>query len=67
MTAAWPRYLATTLREEAELAALAGDHPDAIAGYEAYLALREHPEQHVLSQVAAVRAALLALRTPQRR
>jgi hypothetical protein len=67
MTAAWPRYLATTLREKAELAALVGNHSDAIFGYETYLALCEHSEQQVMSQVAAVRAALLALRTPQRR
>jgi hypothetical protein len=62
MTAAWPRYLAATLREEGELAALVGDRAGAISAYEAYLAIRGEPDPSVMPQVTTVRAALQTLR-----
>jgi tetratricopeptide (TPR) repeat protein len=65
MSAAWPRYLASALREEGELAALVGDRAGAISAYERYLAQRPDPDATVKPQVDSVRAALRALEARQ--
>jgi serine/threonine-protein kinase len=57
------RYLAADLREEARLAALAGDTAGAIHAYRHYLALRLDPEPVLRPQVEAVRAVLARLGT----
>jgi tetratricopeptide (TPR) repeat protein len=57
----WPQYLATYLREEGRLAALAGDTSGAIRAYEHYLALRSDPEPVVAAQTAEVRLELARL------
>lgn len=44
MSAAWPRYLATALREEGALAEAVGDQHRASSAMAAYLALRKKPE-----------------------
>lgn len=63
--AGWPRYLATTRREEARLAAASGERQHALEMYRRYLALRGDPEAEVAEQVRVVRAQLAALeRTP---
>jgi hypothetical protein len=48
-------YLATQLREEARLAALAGETDEAIRAYEHYLALRVSPEPALRQQVEEAR------------
>ncbi|MEO8295500.1 MAG: hypothetical protein ABI613_08305, partial [Gemmatimonadota bacterium] len=54
-------YLATQLREEGRLAALAG-HPDiAITAYRHYLSLRPDPEPALLPQAQQIRDELLKL------
>jgi DNA-binding SARP family transcriptional activator len=58
----WPRYLATTWREEGRLAQLVGDHAGAREAYESYLAFRTSPEDDVVPQVEQVRRLLTALR-----
>ncbi|MBI3981931.1 MAG: protein kinase [Gemmatimonadetes bacterium] len=59
-------YLATHLREEGRLAALAGDTAAAIAAYSHYLALRPNPEPSVAPEVEQVRGELGRL-TKERR
>jgi hypothetical protein len=54
-------YLPTQLREEGRLAALAGEHRQAIAAYRHYLALRHAPEPHLQEQANAVREELARL------
>jgi eukaryotic-like serine/threonine-protein kinase len=56
-----PPSYATSLREEARYAALAGEREDAIKAYRHYLALRSEAEPGVRPQVEAVRAELAAL------
>jgi len=53
-----PSFLATYLREEGRLAALAGDTSGAIVAYRHYLTLQAHPEPVVAPRVAEARAAL---------
>jgi serine/threonine-protein kinase len=53
-----PSCLATYLREEGRLAALAGDTSGAIAAYRHYLTLQAHPEPAVAPRVAEARAGL---------
>ncbi len=57
----WPRYLATTWREEGRLAQLVGDHAGAREAYESYLAFRTSPEEDVVPQVEQVRRLLATL------
>ncbi len=54
-------YLATHLREEGRLAALAGEREEAIRAYRHYLALRADPEPSLRPQVEAVRRELRQL------
>ncbi len=54
--AVWPRYLATELEEEAELAREVGDLAGAAGAYRAYLALRGDPEPSLEREVRTVRA-----------
>jgi serine/threonine-protein kinase len=54
MAAAWPRYLATALREEGDLAREVGDVPGALAAYRQYLALRSNPEERLAVSVRSV-------------
>ena len=54
-------YLATQLREQGRLAALAGEREEAIRAYKHYLTLRVAPEPAVRPQVEAVRQELLKL------
>jgi serine/threonine-protein kinase len=51
-------YLATQLREQGRLAALAGEREEAIRAYKHYLALRVAPEPTLEPQVEAVRREL---------
>jgi hypothetical protein len=51
-------YLATQLREQGRLAALAGEREEAIRAYKHYLALRVAPEPTLKPQVDAVRREL---------
>jgi tetratricopeptide (TPR) repeat protein len=61
MAAVWPRYLATELREEGDLARHRGDTAGALAAYRRYLALRARPEPSVQPAVTAVREQVAAL------
>jgi hypothetical protein len=54
-------YLATQLREQGRLAALAGEREEAIRAYRHYLALRVDPEPALRPQVDAVRRELRQL------
>jgi serine/threonine-protein kinase len=54
-------YLATQLREQGRLAALAGEREEAIRAYKHYLALRFAPEPALQPQVEAVRRELIKL------
>ena len=54
MAAAWPRYLATALREEGDLAREVGDLSGALAAYRQYLALRSNPEERLAATVRSV-------------
>jgi hypothetical protein len=54
-------YLATQLREQGRLAALAGEREEAIRAYKHYLALRTAPEPALQPQVEAVRRELRQL------
>jgi serine/threonine-protein kinase len=54
-------YLATQLREQGRLAALAGEHEEAIRAYRRYLALRADAEPALRPQVEAVRRELRQL------
>ena len=63
LAAVWPRYLATELREEAELARQAGDLAGAASAYRDYLSLRSDPEPALQPQVRAIRD-LVATLTP---
>ena len=54
-------YLATQLREQGRLAALAGEREEAIRAYKHYLALRVAPEPALQPQVEAVRRELIKL------
>jgi eukaryotic-like serine/threonine-protein kinase len=56
-----PSTFATSLREEARYAALAGDREGAIRAYRHYLTLRSDPEPAVRPKVEEVRAELAAL------
>ncbi len=54
-------FLSTYVREEARLAALAGDSEGAIRAYRHYIALRTNAEQPLQREMADARAALSAL------
>ena len=54
-------YLATQLREQGRLAALAGEREEAIRAYRHYLALRADAEPALKPQVDAVRRELQQL------
>ena len=54
-------YLATQLREEGRLAALAGHRDRAIAAYRHYLALRSDPDPALRPQAERIRQELLRL------
>ena len=54
-------YLATQLREQGRLAAIAGEREEAIRSYRHYLALRAAPEPALQPQVDAVRRELQQL------
>lgn len=51
----WPRYLATSRREEGLLAARVGERERALTSFRQYLALARDPEARVQPLVAAVR------------
>lgn len=51
----WLRYLATTRREEAEIAASLGERDIARNSFQRYLALRRQPETALTSAIAATR------------
>jgi hypothetical protein len=58
----WPSaFLSTYVREEARLAALAGDRAGAIRAYRHYVALRSDPEPAQRADLAAARAGLARL------
>ncbi|MGH7467269.1 MAG: BTAD domain-containing putative transcriptional regulator [Longimicrobiales bacterium] len=65
MTAAWPRYLATALREEGQIAEELGDDEGAVRAYQRYLALRASPEIKLHADARAVRALQAAVETEQ--
>jgi hypothetical protein len=57
-TDAWSQnnpYLASQLREQGRLAALAGEHEEAIRVYRHFLALRRNPDPELRPQVEAVK------------
>jgi hypothetical protein len=54
----WPRYLASSLREEGALAELVGDSTGAVRAFTAYLKLRKSPDPAIAGEVEAVRRAL---------
>ncbi|MEO5816087.1 MAG: BTAD domain-containing putative transcriptional regulator [Gemmatimonadaceae bacterium] len=58
----WPRYLASSLREEGRLAQRTGDKEGARLAYTKHLALRDDPEEELEAEVAAVRELLSALK-----
>lgn len=64
----WLRYLATTRREEAEIAASLGENEIARNSFQRYLALRRQPEQTLATNVATTRvqAARLDARSNSR-
>jgi DNA-binding SARP family transcriptional activator/TolB-like protein len=57
----WPRYLATSLWEESQLALVVGDDAGAATALKALLALRDQPEPPVRRQADSARAALARL------
>ncbi|HET9986234.1 MAG TPA: BTAD domain-containing putative transcriptional regulator [Longimicrobiales bacterium] len=61
LSAAWPRYLATSLREEGDLARQVGDAEGALAAYRQYLALRADPEPALVAAADSVRQIVAAL------
>ena len=61
----WPRYLATTRREEAHLALVVGDTAGALQSYRRYLALRSTPEPPLGKRDDVVRAELATLQRLQ--
>lgn len=61
LSAAWPRYLATSLREEGDLARQVGDAEGALAAYRQYLALRTDPEPALVAAADSVRQLVAAL------
>jgi serine/threonine-protein kinase len=64
----WHPYLATSLREEARLAELAGEPGRALAAWTHYLALRGDPEPPLAPLTAEARAAVARLSAaPERR
>lgn len=58
----WPRYLASSLREEGRLAQRTGDKEGARDAYSRHLALRDDPEEEIEPSVAAVRHILSQLK-----
>jgi tetratricopeptide (TPR) repeat protein len=58
----WPRYLASSLREEGRLAQQTGDRDGARDAYTRHLALRDSPEAEMEPDVAAVKLRLSQLR-----
>jgi hypothetical protein len=58
----WPRYLASSLREEGRLAQRTGDKEGAREAYTKHLALRDSPEEELEAEVDAVRQLLSALK-----
>ena len=63
----WNWILSTPLREEARLAALAGDYAGALRAYQRYLALRSNPEPALRQDVERVRAESERLEAVQAR
>lgn len=61
LSGTWPRYLATSLREEGDLALRVGDSAGAAAAYREYLALRADPEPALAPSADTVRQILAAL------
>ena len=57
----WPRYLATTRREEGRLALALGDRAQALTVLRQYLALREMPEDRLRREVDSLRAEVAQL------
>ena len=57
----WPRYLATSRREEGLLAARVGERDRALMAFRQYLALTRDPEARVQPLVAAVRREVAKL------
>lgn len=57
----WPRYLATSRREEGLLAARAGERERALTSFRQYLALARDPESRVQPLVTAVRVEVAKL------
>jgi hypothetical protein len=57
----WGLFIGPSLREEARLAATTGDREGAIRALRHWLALHDHPEDVVRSQVDAVKAELAKL------
>lgn len=62
----WQPFLAASLRDEARLAAAAGDRAGAASAIEHYLALRTDAEPALRDSTAALRAELLRLRASSR-
>jgi hypothetical protein len=58
----WPRYLASSLREEGRLAERTGDKDGARDAYTRHLALRDSPEEELQAEVANVRQLLSQLK-----
>jgi tetratricopeptide (TPR) repeat protein len=58
----WQPFLATSLREEARLAAELGDREGAIRAYEHHLALRYDPEPAIRASTDSIRAELARLK-----
>ena len=54
----WPRYLATTWREEGRYAVLAGSPDEARKAFRRYLVLRAQPDPELLHEVERVRGEL---------
>ena len=61
LSAVWPRYLATELREEGDLARHTDDAAGALTAYRRYLALRTRPEPTAQPALDSVRAQVAAL------
>lgn len=59
--AGWPRYLATSRRQEGQLATQLGDREGALRVFRQYLAMRQDPEGPMRSVAAAVRAEVARL------
>jgi len=58
----WPRYLASSLREEGRLAQRTGDKEGARDAYAKHLALRDSPEEELEEEVAVVQRLLSQLK-----